>query len=202
MRNYAKHDSVIAVILAAGAATRFGGNKQLAEFDGEALAKRATRIAVEACGKRSLLVTGHAWNAVRIACQPFPGYFVVNDAYTRGMGWSLALAVAAIRHAASAILVILADQPLISAAHLRDLLEAWSGDDREIIASRYAGTVGVPALFPKGCFDRLCELDGDAGARSLLEDAEFTLRTIAFADAAVDIDSPADLVRSANSVRS
>lgn len=196
----ANPNPVFAVLLAAGAATRFGANKQLAAFGDEPLVARAMRLANQACGDRAVLVTGHGWSDVRAACQSLPGFFVINDQYTRGIGSSLALGVRSVRHAAGAVLVLLADQPLLTVAHLRSLLSAWSGDDKEIVACAYAGTAGVPALFPAGCFDRLCALDGDTGAQSLLRDAEFTIRKIECAAAAIDIDTPADLVRSANSV--
>lgn len=193
---------VWAVLLAAGTATRFGANKQLAEFRGEPLARRAMRLATEVCGNRTILVTGHEWQAVSAACRPYPGFFVVNDAYADGLGTSLALGVQAIRHTAGAILVLLADQPFISARHLRALAATWSGQDQEIVASAYANTTGVPALFAAGCFEQLGSLSGDSGARDLLHDARYSLRTLAFDDAATDIDTPDDLLKIENNVRS
>jgi len=193
---------VWAVLLAAGAATRFGGNKQLAEFRGEPLARHAMRLATEVCGNRIILVTGHEWRAVNAACQPNPGFFVVNDAYAKGLGTSLALGVRAVPHTAGAVLVLLADQPLVTVRHLRTLVDTWTGDEQEIVASAYANTAGVPALFAAGCFEQLRLLSGDSGARDLLHDARYSLRTLAFADAATDIDTTDDLLRIENNVRS
>jgi molybdenum cofactor cytidylyltransferase len=195
-------DRVFAVLLAAGASTRFGASKQLAKYDGEPLVTRAMRLANQTCGDHTVLVTGHAWSNVRAACRSLPGFFVINEHYTQGIGSSLALSVRAVRHTARAVLVLLADQPLITPEHLRALLSAWSGDDKEIVASAYANTTGVPALFPAGCFDRLCALDGDVGAQSLLHDTDFVLRKIDCAAAATDIDTPADLPSSVNNVHS
>lgn len=193
---------VWAVLLAAGGATRFGANKLLADFRGQPLARHAVRLATEVCGNRSILVTGHEWQAVTAACRPCPGFFIVNDAYTEGLGTSLALGIRTVQHAAGAVIVLLADQPLVTASHLRALIERWSGDDREIVASAYANTAGVPALFAAGCFDQLCSLQGDSGAQGLLQDAGCSLQTIEFADAATDIDTPDDLLRIENNVRS
>jgi CTP:molybdopterin cytidylyltransferase MocA len=53
--------------------------------------------------------------------------------------------------------------------------------------------MGPPVLFPHGTFDALGELTGDQGAKSLLQNSRFDVRTIPFEDAAVDIDTPADL---------
>lgn len=189
-------------MLAAGAATRFGANKQLADYQGQPLVRRAVQSASAACGERTVLVLGHEWQAVYEACKPLPGALVLNNEHTRGIGTSIASGVAAIRHAADAVLVVLADQPLVTAGHLKDLQTTWSRGDSDIVASTYAGAVGVPALFSTRCFDQLCSLDGDTGAQSLLHDSRYALQTVEFADAALDVDTPADLVRSANNVRS
>jgi CTP:molybdopterin cytidylyltransferase MocA len=53
--------------------------------------------------------------------------------------------------------------------------------------------MGPPVLFPRGAFDALGELTGDQGAKSLLQSSRFDVRTIPFEDAAIDIDTPADL---------
>jgi molybdenum cofactor cytidylyltransferase len=90
---------------------------------------------------------------------------------------------------AGGILLLLADQPLITEAHLRDLLACWKGGESEIVATSFAGTLGPPVLFPPGSFPTLTKLSGDRGARSLLHDTRFDVKTVAFEDAAVDIDT-------------
>lgn len=202
MNGTANSERVYAIVLAAGSASRFGSSKQLAEWNGNALVRQAIELAGSCCASRSLLVTGHEWQAVQAACKPLNGCFLVNDRYADGIGSSLALAVRSICHTATAILVLLADQPLITSRHLKQLIDTWSGDAGEIVASAYAGTTGVPALFASGSFDKLCALKGDQGARSLLQDPQFDVREVAFADAATDIDSAADLARLVRNVRS
>jgi len=192
---------VFAVVLAAGTATRFGTTKQVASYRNKPLVQRAAQVASSACNDRAVLVLGHDWRAVYEVCRPFPGGFVLNTDYARGIGTSIAAGVSAIRHTAGAVLIVLADQPLITTKHLRALQSAWGGRDMEIVASAYADTVGVPALFAAGCFDHLCSLDGDRGAQSLLNDSRFSLQTVEFHEAAVDIDTPGDLLKIANSAR-
>lgn len=187
--------NIFAIVLAAGSATRFGSSKQLAEWNGETLVQHAVAVARQCCAARTILVAGHDWRAVRSACTPLDGFFLVNDKYREGMGTSLSQAVRSVRHFASAIIVLLADQPMIDADHVSALIEKWSGSDRAIVASSYADTSGVPALFGSACFDKLGALSGDQGARSLMDDDEFELQSIEFEDAAADIDTVADLVR-------
>ena len=187
--------SIHAIVLAAGASRRFGSTKQLADVDGTPLARRAVDTAGEVFGDRVTLVLGHDWQAVFEACSPLRGFVVINDQHAGGLGTSIARGVCAVRHAADAIVVLLADQPLIPAAQLGALCTAWSGAADEIVATGYAGTAGPPALFAAAAFDALAALRGDQGARQLLTDERFTLRTVTCEAAAVDIDRPEDLQR-------
>ena len=186
---------VFAVVLAAGEASRFGTPKQLAILDGEPLVKRAARLAREVCGRHSMLVTGFESAAVATAADGLCEFMAVNEQYRDGMGSSLALASRCLREAADAMLLILADQPRVGAAHLERLRSAWSGDPKEIVATGYAGIDGAPAVLPRGAFAALEKLDGDRGARALFDDPAFTVRSIPNADAAVDVDTPEDLER-------
>lgn len=195
-------DQIYAIVLAAGGSSRFGSSKQIAAWEDGTLVRHAVTVAAESCGARSILLAGHDWQAVQDACKPLPGFMVINTEYVTGMGSSLALAVRAIRHTASAIIVMLADQPLVNAQHLGELKAAWSGKSREIVASAYADTIGAPALFASGCFDKLASLRGDDGARTMLQDPSFDVRSIEFEDAAADVDTVDDLARIARSARS
>ena len=185
--------AVFAVVLAAGESRRFGESKLLQVLDGKAMVCRAAELARQVCGDRSLLVTGHDGAAVTAAAGDAPHFLVRNERHAEGIGKSIALAAKAVSHAADALLLVFADQPLVTAAHLNALVDGWSGADNEIIATAYAGTMGPPVLFPRGAFEALGTLSGDKGAKSVLQDPAFDLKTIKFEDAAIDIDTPADL---------
>jgi molybdenum cofactor cytidylyltransferase len=185
--------SVFAIVLAAGSASRFGSLKQLALFNGIPMVRHAGDLAIESCGGHCILVTGHEWRAVTESCAPWPGYLLVNEHYRNGIGSSLAAATRAIQHAADAIIVVLADQPMITSAHIKRLIATWSGAENEIVATAYAGVRGAPTLFAAACFPRLASLEGDRGARALFDDPGFVLREIECEDAAIDIDTEAEL---------
>jgi molybdenum cofactor cytidylyltransferase len=191
-----------AIVLAAGSASRFGSSKQLAELDGEALVRRVARIATEVCGNNTALVLGHDWQAIAAASRPICGFYIVNDRHADGLGTSLAQAVRSVRHVAQAIIVLLADQVMVSAQHVQTLRDTWSGAGDEIVATEYAGTTGAPVLFARGCFEELAVLQGDSGGRHLLTDGQFRVKTVRYEPAAVDIDTPEDLRRISRSVRS
>jgi molybdenum cofactor cytidylyltransferase len=106
---------------------------------------------------------------------------------------SIASGVAAVADRADGVLLMLADQPLVDRQHLRALIAAWSAAPDGIAATGYAGKTGVPALFPRRCFDELRSLTGDRGAQALLQQAGEQLCIVPFEGAAADVDRPADL---------
>ena len=165
------------------------------------MARRAAERAAECCGSRSVLVVGHEWRTVVAACAPIPGFVICNDDYRGGISTSIAAGVRAVQHTADAVIVVLADQPLITSAHLIALVSAWHCAKSDIVATSYAGTTGVPALFARSCFDSLLKLEGDRGARALFNDTRFNIQIFDFEDAAVDIDTAEDLARISHSVR-
>jgi CTP:molybdopterin cytidylyltransferase MocA len=185
--------SVFAVVLAAGRGERFGGAKQLAEIDGQPMVRRACKLARAVCGDNTLLVAGHDSAAVLSAAGDSIGFVVVNDHHEDGIGTSIAAGVRAIAHTAGGILLLLADQPLVTDAHLRNMIDCWDRGDDEVVATSFDGTRGPPVLFPPGAFDALMTLSGDNGARSLLNDGHYRVKTVACEDAAVDIDTPDQL---------
>ena len=184
---------VFAVVLAAGGSSRFGGTKQLQAFDGASLVERAARLARSVCGDNTILVTGHDSAAVAKSAGDAARFVIVNDRHADGMSSSIVAAVSTLAHTAGGVLLILADQPLISSGHLQSMLDSWSGNRTEIVATAFADTSGPPVLFPSGAFPALMRLTGDQGARCVLRDKRFTLKTIQFEDAAVDVDTPDDL---------
>lgn len=185
--------STFAIILAAGESIRFGSTKQLAHWDNETLVGRAVRLARAVCGDCSVLVLGSDWERVLAACEPRPGFFVRNDQYESGMASSIACGVRSVASVADAVLLIMADQPLITAEHLSSLIQEWSRSADDIIVSEYAGVQGPPVIFPAHCFDKLMHLEGDQGARALLSDPAHSVTGLTFDAASIDIDTPEDL---------
>jgi CTP:molybdopterin cytidylyltransferase MocA len=105
------------------------------------------------------------------------------------MASSIRLGVRALEFAAGdaeGVLLMTCDQPTVTAKHLSQLILR-----DEVKASRYAGKNGVPAFFPKKYFDRLMELEGDAGARELLADARYE----ELENGELDVDTVEDLKR-------
>lgn len=179
------------VVLAAGQSARFGACKLLEDYRGEPLVRHVVRAARDAAPGGIHVVTGYQADAIAAAAAA--DVVVRNHDYADGMGGSIARGVRAARNGADAIIVMLADQPLVGASHLDALIERWSGDESEVVATRTSRSLGPPVLFGSAAFDALCCLDGDGGAKPVMLDPRFTLREVACDDAAIDIDTRADL---------
>ncbi len=188
-----RQPTIFAAVLAAGRSSRFGSTKQAVELGGLPLVQRAMATAAEVCESRVVTVIGHDRATVFRAVSTQSGFVVVNEDYENGIGTSIAAAARACRRCADAMMVVLADQPLVTAEHLQALIDAWSGAEDEIVATAFANTEGPPVLLPSRTFDDLCLLSGDKGAHGLFCDVRFQLKTVRFEPAAVDIDTPADL---------
>ena len=89
---------------------------------------------------------------------------------------------------------MLADQPMVGSASLNRLAAAWRRQPRGIVASRYGTVTGVPAIFPRWCFNDLAMLRGDQGARVLISRYGDHVVRLAHPEAAIDIDYPEDLL--------
>jgi len=185
--------TIFAAVLAAGSSSRFGSTKQVVLLEGVPLVRRAIDTAGTVCDNRVLAVIGHDAETVLAAIDAGPCFIAVNEDYGKGLGGSIATAARACRGNADALLLLLADQPLITPRHLRTLINTWSGAANEIVATSYTGTEGPPVLFPGGAFEALESLAGDRGAHALFHDSRFALKTVSFEPATFDIDTPADL---------
>lgn len=185
--------NIHAVVLAAGRATRFGKTKLLADYAGQPLVRRAAAAACGACPGNTWLVTGYAADAVVAATQGLLVQQVHNPDYAEGMGSSIARGVAACADGADAVIVVLADQPLVREPHLQALIDSWGSGLADIVATAFSGTRGPPVIFGRDYFAALCALQGDTGAKEILRRHADDVDSIACSDAAIDIDTPADL---------
>ena len=165
------------IVLAAGASKRLGRPKQLLVWEGETLLERAARIASEVAPtvvviSPELVSQCHA-------------QFVVNHDSAEGVASSIRAGVRAVN---GDLLIMLCDQPLITAEHLQALIDAKS----PIAATGYNGISGVPAFFAAKYREQLLALRGDVGAKRVIEAHPGELVTIPFEPAALDVDTAAD----------
>lgn len=185
---------VAAIVLAAGDAGRMGSPKQLLLYAGTSLVSRAARAALESLCHPVYVVLGARAEQVGSALDGLDVRRLSNPYWADGLSSSIACGIAAAvaNEAPRGVLLMLTDQPHVTSAVLDALVESFDGLPTSIVASGYGGGVGVPALFGADHFAALGQLEGDRGARSLLERHRASLRVIAFEAGAVDVDTPED----------
>jgi molybdenum cofactor cytidylyltransferase len=189
-----------AVVFAAGDSSRLGRPKQLVLHEGVPLVVRAARTALATGADPVVVVLGANAEGVRATLSAIPVTCVGNPQWCHGIGTSVATGVKAVLSRApsvAGILVMLADQPLVSDEALGRLIDAWAAESEgcSIAAAAYANTIGVPAVFGRAYFAALCSLPPTAGAARLLRQANARVRRVAMPQAAMDIDTPDDLER-------
>lgn len=185
---------VAAIVLAAGAATRMGTLKQLLRYGGRTLLEHSIEQAIAAGFTPIIVVTGAEGLHVRIAIagQPVEGFH--NTEWQSGMGSSIASGVRRLLEMdmdSDAAAILLSDQPLVTADHLRKMSKSFQADTA-VVAAHYNGTLGVPAVFKRELFPALVALPPEAGARHLLRKPGINVVPFPLPEAAVDIDTPED----------
>jgi len=124
-----------------------------------------------------------------------PAVIVENPDWRRGLGTSVHCGLLHLRslHPESDAVVLLAcDQPFVDASVIQSLIAEWENSRKPIVACRYAGTLGVPALFDRSCFEAILSLPDETGAKALLQSRSADVAQIEFEKGAIDIDTPAD----------
>lgn len=186
---------MVAVLLAAGGSRRLGAPKQLLRLAGQPLVRRAALAALGSRAERTVVVTGAAAEAVEAALTGLAVEIVRCPDWEQGLAASLRAGIAAAcARGEASVLLLLADQPAVDAALLDRLIAAHAAG-RELVACHYGGAPGVPALFAPRFTRELLALEGDRGAKTVLERAGAVLATLPFPDGALDVDTPGDWER-------
>ncbi|HYJ04517.1 MAG TPA: nucleotidyltransferase family protein [Chthoniobacterales bacterium] len=187
-----------AIILAAGGSGRFGRPKQLLAFRGESLVRRAARCAAEACGPRVVVVAGDTRTLIEAELRESAAIVAENPDWRSGLGTSIRCGLQRLIASTTeldAVVLLACDQPFVEAQILAALVAEQERSGKPIVASSYANTLGIPALFDRSCFKALLALPDDSGAKALIESRPDDVASIEFEKGAIDIDTPADFER-------
>ena len=183
------------LVLAAGASTRLGSPKQLARVRGrpalQIVVETATAVAAQSV---TVVVGAHAADIMPMLSRKGVST-AVNRRWDEGLGASLRAGIAALPSSCAAVLVVLGDQVALTPDDLRRLAAAWKGQDSVIAAAVYQGRPGVPAIFPRWCFEELAQIKGDQGAKHVIQRHLSRLVQVPMPNAAIDLDTPEDLAR-------
>ena len=163
-------DSVWAVVLAAGTSSRLGQPKQLLDLGGEPILNHVLRAAAMSRLGGTVLVLGHQAEAIGAAVGDFGQIPVVNRDYAAGQSTSLRAGIAALPGTATGAVVLLGDQPLVTAGQIDQLIDRFValGQADRFIQTRYGEVPAPPVLIGRHWFPEVETISGDQGARELM----------------------------------
>lgn len=189
--------SAAAIILAAGASSRFGSTKQIAELDGRPMLQHVIDTVLEVDALDPVVVVlGAHHDEVQGAIDPGRASVVLCLGWDEGLAASLRAGLAAIESAApdvEHVVVVLGDTPRLESAVVEDVLSAGREAPPGVAArAMYDGRPGHPVVLPRALFAVAAELEGDAGARELLAGSPIVL-VEAGGPGGMDVDTPENL---------
>jgi molybdenum cofactor cytidylyltransferase len=187
-----------AVILAAGSSSRMGSPKQALRYRGQSLIGRAARAALGAGCRPVIVVTGAHAELSRRELVGLDVREALNLRWETGMASSIRAGIEGLLStdpAPAAVVLMLCDQPHVTAEIISGLVAARRLTRKPIVASTYGGSYGVPAVFDRTLFAELARLEGAAGAKQVIKRHAAQAHFVPFRDGEVDLDTPDDFSR-------
>ncbi|HYK45607.1 MAG TPA: nucleotidyltransferase family protein [Parafilimonas sp.] len=181
--------------MAAGASERLGEPKQLLMHKGSSLLKHAVTEAVRSNAEQVIVVLGANADIIVNELDENEAHIVINTGWEEGMASSVRTGINALLEISAAVdaaILMPCDQPYVSASLLNELISKQEETGKRIIACDYGEALGPPSLFQKDLFSELLMLEGDAGARKIIEKHGDDVATVLFRKGSVDIDTKDD----------
>ncbi|KQZ78262.1 4-diphosphocytidyl-2C-methyl-D-erythritol kinase [Mesorhizobium sp. Root157] len=192
------HPQVHVVLLAAGRSSRMGGpNKLVALFEGQPLVRRAAERVLASKASGAVVVTGHQSERVHAALAGLDLAIADNPHFAEGLSSSLKAGIARVPASAAGAMIVLGDMPGVSSADIDHLIDAFrKSGGKAVVRASYGGRRGNPVILPRSLFMAVAQLEGDTGARHLVESEGLDVIDIEIGPAAaVDVDTPEALAK-------
>jgi molybdenum cofactor cytidylyltransferase len=190
----APEPAIAAVVLAAGRSSRMGAeNKLLVEVDGAPMIAHTLDALLATSVRPIVVVTGHDAERVRAAIGDREVIVAHNPRWAEGMSTSLRRGIEQLGEDIDGALVCLADMPRVTPAHLEALVGAFDpAAGRAIAVPTFERRRGNPVLFASRFFPEMRLIEGDVGARALLEKHAASICYVPMPDrgVTVDVDTP------------
>jgi molybdenum cofactor cytidylyltransferase len=182
---------IAGLLLAAGAATRFGQSKQLAELDGRPLLEHSIGALVASPVERVVVVLGANADEIVARVDGQGAEFIVCQRWDEGQSASLACGLAEVGGCV-AVVITLGDQPRLSPEAVARVIAARA-DGVDAVRATYAGEPGHPVLLEQRLFEPMRDVSGDHGARNLLLSVHTREVPCDDLGGGEDVDTPAQL---------
>ncbi len=188
--------NIAILILAAGESSRMKKEvKQLLSWENTSLLGNALKQAQTSIAAGTYVVLGANADSIKKKIGIDPAILIQNKDWRKGMGSSIALGI---KHVSSrpeqydAVLLMLADQPLIDTGFINGLLDAWVDNRTSIVVTSYPTGVAVPAVFGESLFCELMRLDQNQGAKTIIDTYKKDILSIDPEGKEADIDTWSD----------
>jgi len=183
-----------AVLLAAGESRRMGTPKQLLPFGRTTVIETAVEHILASGADRTLVVLGAAHDRIEPLLRRFPVDVTVNPDFRAGMLSSVRWGIGRLPSDARAALILLADQPWITAKTIDRVIDAYKASGRGLVLPVFEKSGGHPLLIDLKYRAEIGELDPSVGLKALLAKHSGDVRRVRSADAGVlrDMDTPSD----------
>ncbi|HEY1201844.1 MAG TPA: nucleotidyltransferase family protein [Niastella sp.] len=179
------------IILAAGASTRLGRPKQLLPWQGKTLLQHAVETALTIT-TQPVVVTGCNADQLSAGVDHTQVHVVFNPEWEQGIASSIRCGLQALLNRTpppDQVIFMVCDQPFVSPGLLLNLINERQKSHKSIIVSSYAGTLGIPALFSTTHFAQLLDLQGDTGAKKVIQQYAEEVGFVEFKEGELDIDT-------------
>lgn len=176
------------LVMAAGSAARFRGNKLAAEFEGKPLIRRALEAVPKEMCSAVTVVTQYP--EVAELSEKFGFFHINNERPEDGVSRTIALGTQAMRDC-DAIIYMVSDQPLLARSSVERVIECWKAHPDKIVGAAHDGKRGNPCIFPREFFGELLALEGDHGGNAVIRGHPERLLTVEVGKAELtDVDTP------------
>ena len=191
--------NIAIIILAAGTSSRLNNQpKQLIEWEGRTLLRRVADTALSTPFRPVVVVVGANKKLISPELDGLPVTIIDNQHWQQGLSSSVKTGLAAVyltQKEIDAVLFLLTDQPHVDRGLLLQLVQVYEESGKGIVASGYANSLGVPALFDRKYISELLSLEGDKGAKWVINNHPDDCAEVSFEPGSVDLDTGEDVER-------
>mgnify|MGYP000055972222 FL=1 len=194
--------NIAILVLAAGKSTRMKTPKQLVKIGNNFLLETVLSKAKAINKNHVYCVLGANATTIRREISSSNIHFIFNNNFDTGLSASIVSGINAIHlkpNKYDGVLILLGDMPAVEKEYLKDMIHLFSKDKSKIIASNYKNKIGVPAIFPNHYFLQLKSLQGDFGAKEILN-KNINVFPMPKQTNFIDIDTEKDLQNFKNSI--
>ena len=183
------------VLLAAGASTRLGQPKQLLPWQEKSLLQLMTETALQSVNGLVVVVLGANAGDLQPVVDAKKVNIVYNAGWQEGIASSIRSGLTALLQVAPLtenVIFMVCDQPYVTPSLIKELINVKKQTGKKIVASKYADTTGIPVIFDKSIFPSLLKLEGNTGAKKIIQQFNGEVETIDFPLGHIDIDTKED----------